>query len=463
MPKREREVGESDVADSGFATLLPALESMKAYQWPTAQRSKLVRMLQEALQLDLDSYDATGEVPEAMLAKGRDANHNCDHGHSHGHDGDHTHHNEAEEEEDQKPPEEEEGEEEEYQGPGVNYRLWNELSHAKDHLRILVGPFATAQGADGAKPPEYESKEKTYEIDAFLYDDDDIDELEAAGDVSRNYCEDCGSLNIQPTRFISHSFSQQQLVYALGSVVPRLVAKESVPPSVLLDVGSRLGVVLLAAAVGVRPNIPHIVGVEKSKEFVEISTKLMQHHCIAIEGVATAAPPPKKNTSRQTWKPVQTQSTVSLRCIDALSEEGLLAIQQANIIVLNNVFEWYADSPAQLSSIWQQLRAVTQKPVLQYRAANSSTDSTESKLSEAQYRYLITNPSLADSLKPLRLGMKPKDFLAPWVQEVDLSTVAAKFEKGLQDDNSDDGSHSDGGDSSMNISTLHAYRVRFHS
>jgi hypothetical protein len=38
----------------------------------------------------------------------------------------------------------------------------------------------------------------TEHIDAFCYDDDDIDDLCDAGQMSRNYCTDCGSRNVRP-------------------------------------------------------------------------------------------------------------------------------------------------------------------------------------------------------------------------------------------------------------------------
>ena len=38
--------------------------------------------------------------------------------------------------------------------------------------------------------------DKTIEIDGFMYDDDDLDELENNGLINKFYCKDCDSNNI---------------------------------------------------------------------------------------------------------------------------------------------------------------------------------------------------------------------------------------------------------------------------
>lgn len=40
--------------------------------------------------------------------------------------------------------------------------------------------------------------ECTLHVDAFLYDEEHIDELEDQGLLARNYCRDCGSRKIEP-------------------------------------------------------------------------------------------------------------------------------------------------------------------------------------------------------------------------------------------------------------------------
>ncbi|XP_042311912.1 uncharacterized protein LOC121924639 isoform X3 [Sceloporus undulatus] len=83
-----------------------------------------------------------------------------------------------------------------------------------------------------------EQTKPTVHIDAFLYDDDYIDSLCERGKMSRNYCLTCGSHQTAPLEFISHSFSLMEVKFLYQHVLPDLTGK------VLVDVGSRLGVVL---------------------------------------------------------------------------------------------------------------------------------------------------------------------------------------------------------------------------
>lgn len=45
---------------------------------------------------------------------------------------------------------------------------------------------------------EGHTKDNTVNVDNFLYDDDDVDELCNDNLLQRNYCQDCGSKNIVP-------------------------------------------------------------------------------------------------------------------------------------------------------------------------------------------------------------------------------------------------------------------------
>ena len=40
--------------------------------------------------------------------------------------------------------------------------------------------------------------EQTIHIDAFLYDDDAVDDLVEEGKIWREFCADCGSCNLKP-------------------------------------------------------------------------------------------------------------------------------------------------------------------------------------------------------------------------------------------------------------------------
>lgn len=48
-------------------------------------------------------------------------------------------------------------------------------------------------------------------MDSFLYEEDDVDDLVDEGRLCRNYCAKCGSREIKPLTFISHSLSVDQV------------------------------------------------------------------------------------------------------------------------------------------------------------------------------------------------------------------------------------------------------------
>ncbi|MCP9262979.1 hypothetical protein DINM_006342 [Dirofilaria immitis] len=87
------------------------------------------------------------------------------------------------------------------------------------------------------------NRDTTVHVDAFLYDDDDVDELVDRGTLSREYCAQCGCREIMPLTFISHSLSIDQLRYAFTVLVP---LSRGMKGTLIVDVGSRLGAVLYA-------------------------------------------------------------------------------------------------------------------------------------------------------------------------------------------------------------------------
>ncbi|VDM47465.1 unnamed protein product [Toxocara canis] len=50
----------------------------------------------------------------------------------------------------------------------------------------------------------------TVHVDSFLYEEDDVDDLVDEGLLSRNYCTKCGSKEVKPLTFISHSLGVDQ-------------------------------------------------------------------------------------------------------------------------------------------------------------------------------------------------------------------------------------------------------------
>ena len=77
-------------------------------------------------------------------------------------------------------------------------------------------------------------------MDAFLYNDKDVEELGLNGKLKNHYCIDCGSKNIESLNFISHSASTLQLRYIFEHVLNGIEINDKT----VLDIGSRLGAVL---------------------------------------------------------------------------------------------------------------------------------------------------------------------------------------------------------------------------
>jgi precorrin-6B methylase 2 len=160
----------------------------------------------------------------------------------------------------------------------------------------------------------------TVSVDSFLYGcDEDIDEMCERGDLSRNYCLDCGSKRTKPLTFISHSASLAQLRFIFERLLPPLNGKN------VLDVGSRLGAVVYGAYLYNKSNC-QIVGVEMNERFCQL-----QQAMLAKYGMGD-------------------------RChiIFAKVEQSPRVVATADVIVLNNVFQFF-QSAEQQKIIWQSI------------------------------------------------------------------------------------------------------------
>lgn len=98
-------------------------------------------------------------------------------------------------------------------------------------------------------------------------------------------------------------------------------------------------------------------------------------------------------------------------------------LAQADIIVMNNVFQFFNDLEAQ-KQIWRYIRKETSKK---------------------QGLLIVTLPSLQDQLK--QAGLPVKKTLGGWVKETKLDYSSHWFESELSEDDVDE------------ISQVHLYRV----
>ncbi|KAL3075170.1 hypothetical protein niasHS_013393 [Heterodera schachtii] len=110
--------------------------------------------------------------------------------------------------------------------------------------------------------------QNTVHVDAFLFDDDDVDQLATDGILRRHFCTKCRSTDVEQFNFISHSLTIDELHHLFTVRLPSLDGK------VLVDIGSRLGTVLYAAALYC-PRIGHAIGIERDPFLYELQCQIV--------------------------------------------------------------------------------------------------------------------------------------------------------------------------------------------
>ncbi|EFA85852.1 hypothetical protein PPL_01084 [Heterostelium album PN500] len=220
------------------------------------------------------------------------------------------------------------------------------------------------------------TKENTINVDSFLYTDDEIDDLVEAGKLKNNYCLDCKSYNVKPLNFISHSTSPQLLKFVFSDGV--LSGDQS--KKVFLDIGSRLGSVLYTGYLF--SNIKQLVGIELDKFFYDLQCDMVKKYDM--------------------------NDRIKLVHGDILKNEAL--IKNADIIFMNNVFEFFESDLKVHIGFWNKLKELT--------------------LGRKSVR-IISIPSIQDIFKYNKLGLSLKG----WLKEVHLHPEHLKH---LDDDGIDE-------------------------
>ncbi|KAK7504953.1 hypothetical protein BaRGS_00003981 [Batillaria attramentaria] len=201
--------------------------------------------------------------------------------------------------------------------------------------------------------------ETTIHVDAFLYDDDYFDSLCEEGKLSRNYCAKCGSHDTRPLTVITHSSSVPQLKFIFQHVLPSLHNKT------LLDVGSRTGAVLYGAYLF--SDCRRIIGVEMDPSFCELQRQIVSRYCF--------------------------EDRVQIIQDDILNQ--LEGVRNCDVIILNNVFEYFLSKEDQQRT-WKQL----------YLALKGKSGTV-----------LVTVPSVEESIESLETGID----VGTWLEPVDLT------------------------------------------
>ncbi|XP_007436859.2 uncharacterized protein LOC103058005 isoform X1 [Python bivittatus] len=229
------------------------------------------------------------------------------------------------------------------------------LRSIAEDIRHRLPVEAVLNSEHNALQKLHEQTVPTIHVDAFLYDDDCIDSLCEEGKMSRNYCVACGSHQTAPLEFISHSFSLMELKFLYQELLPDLTGK------VLVDVGSRLGAVLFGAYY--YSSASQIYGVEMNADF-----------CLLQEDIITK---------------YQLDDRIKVINADICTQASLL--QNADIIIMNNVFEYFLDRSEQARS---------------WKIISQNVRKTGS--------LLVTVPSLEKSLSDLQVDIQ----LNQWVEAV---------------------------------------------
>ncbi|XP_076442982.1 uncharacterized protein LOC143281619 [Babylonia areolata] len=213
------------------------------------------------------------------------------------------------------------------------------------------------------------NKKHTVHVDAFLYDDELLDELCDSGKLSRNYCTSCGCQDVRPLTLITHSASVPQLKYLFRYVLPSLQDKT------LLDIGSRTGAVLYGAYL--YSKCRQIVGVELDTTFCKLQEQIITDY--------------------------EMGDRIAVHHQDIL--DNLSLVSSSDVVIMNNVFEFFLTKELQ-ERMWRALSEALKKPGI----------------------IVITVPSIEESLE--NLGIL-KDVHMDWLKPVDLRKEREKARHAL--------------------------------
>lgn len=297
-----------------------------------------------------------------------------------------------------------------------------------------------------------------FAVDGFLFLEKDIDELVEEGKINREYCRCCGSSDIGLTEFITHSFSQDQLVYLICFLFPHLIHLEvqrsantaqtnSVAPPVrtVLDVGSRLGVVLwatyFAALCGLLPpGIEEVVGIELDTDFFHLQQEIGRRFCsrqVLVPTLSSSSLPNERN-QKKPRKENEPLKYLGCRVVGGSCFEGAgeAEMRMADIIILHNVFEYFTEGPAGHLQAWNRLKSIVNRPG-QLLVCFPSLEETLKGL-EAKGAFDVQNVDHRMQKSEKKKGKKNKattkeaiskaiQWVSNYVEHIDVSEVALQF------------------------------------
>ncbi|XP_067123617.1 uncharacterized protein [Centruroides vittatus] len=245
------------------------------------------------------------------------------------------------------------------EGPAIAYMQLRDIA---EDIKSLVPFNAILPSEKVIQPKKGENADCdpqfTEHVDAFLYESYELDDLERENKLTRYYCKKCHSREIVPLTFISHSASRRRIEFIFNNLVPFSDAQ------CILDVGSRLGAMLYGAYLYTK--IPKIVGIELNEDLCKIQRQIIQKH--------------------------KMEDRIEIICDDICNQPE--AVKSADIIILNNVFEFFQTEDQQIKA-WEFLRKNITKPKTR----------------------LITIPSLESTLSILKTSID----LKTWVRKFPIT------------------------------------------
>eukprot|EP01001_Neometanema_parovale_P007624 NODE_3919_length_1141_cov_33.722986_g3729_i0.p1 GENE.NODE_3919_length_1141_cov_33.722986_g3729_i0~~NODE_3919_length_1141_cov_33.722986_g3729_i0.p1 ORF type:complete len:353 (+),score=71.12 NODE_3919_length_1141_cov_33.722986_g3729_i0:72-1130(+) len=208
------------------------------------------------------------------------------------------------------------------------------LEKIQEELRSMVPADGMGKGEEMCYPDsgvfEGWTKVNTAHVDSFLYGDDDlIDEMCDEGRMSRYYCTSskCGySRKVKELNFISHSFSVPQLRFVFEDMLDG--SKGGLKDKIVVDVGSRLGAVVYYGALFT--DAKEVVGIERSKYFADLQRRVIKKHGLSPRASVLEA--------------------------DVFSEEGQALLKRADVVIMNNVFEWFYPTSEEHMGCYRKIR-----------------------------------------------------------------------------------------------------------
>ncbi|XP_027891534.1 uncharacterized protein LOC114155706 isoform X1 [Xiphophorus couchianus] len=228
------------------------------------------------------------------------------------------------------------------------------LQSIAEDLRARLPVDAMLPSETAAQHKMQQRQRPTVHVDSFLYSEDQVDALCEEGAMSRNYCLSCGSFRTAPLDFISHSFSVSELQFLFQNVLPDLSGRT------VVDVGSRLGAVLYGGYV--YSSASRLIGLELSEDFVRLQNDMLHKYGLS--------------------------DRVQVLHANVCTQEVLL--QGADVLVMNNVFEYFMEPTKQIGAWKFIMQAFRRRGAL-----------------------LVTVPSLQESLDALQVPLPPG-----WVEEL---------------------------------------------